>query len=182
MRATDQQLAALRACLVGNTDAWERRSSRRIQSGNIDGLGELVYAALVAAVRRRFSPVWTRSQVIRFVASLRAMLSERPEIMDALIAENMILRALGDQMIYVADPETKAQTQIALLTALEEEAGLDDAWSRRPPFRGPYVHGSLAIMMATRRTDIHHRAPDCAGGGAVQFRSLAASARMMRSR
>jgi hypothetical protein len=58
----------------------------------------LLHAAFVIAARRRFTPQWTRAEVISYVGQLRAELqSEEPGLVDPLTAEDELRAALGDQ-------------------------------------------------------------------------------------
>jgi hypothetical protein len=127
MMATDEQVAALRAYLAADEDEWVRLHERLIQSDGLDGYGQFVYAAFVTAVRRRFSPTYTRADIIRFVASVRATLSEKPDVIDPRAAENMIRRALNEQVTDEADQETNVRAQLILLIALIGDKELDDA-------------------------------------------------------
>jgi hypothetical protein len=86
-----------------------------------------VYAAFVISARRRFSPTWTRADVIRFVAQVRALLREGPDALDTLAAEHQLLSALGEEMASYPDQEASARAQVILLDALVQSTELDDA-------------------------------------------------------
>lgn len=127
MAVTDQHVTALRTYLVGDADDWERLHRDLIESGDVAGYGEFVYAAFVAAVRQRFSPTWTKGDVIQFVAGIRAALSEDPNAIDPRAAEHLIRRALNDPVTDEIDAETKARAEVLLLAALIEDEQLDDS-------------------------------------------------------
>jgi hypothetical protein len=127
MVVADDQVAALRAYLAGDADEWERLHQQLIESSGPNQYSEFVYAAFVTAVRRRFSPTWTRPDVIRFVAAVRAQLSEDAHVLDPKTAENLIRRALDDVVIDNAEQEAKARAQLLLLAALIEDEQLDGA-------------------------------------------------------
>src|ERR1035438_10625589 len=82
MPVTDHQMVLLMAYLAGEEEVAERVRTELAASGTAEGLAELVYAAFVIAARRRVSPAWTRSGVIRFVAPVRALLSERSGVLN----------------------------------------------------------------------------------------------------
>jgi hypothetical protein len=125
---TDEQVAALRSFLAGDDpDKWVNLHKRLMQSDGLDGYGEFVYAAFVTAARRRFSPTYTRPDIIRFVAGVRALLSEEPDAIDPRAGENLIRRALGDPVSDDLDMETKTRAQISLLFTLIQDEEFDDA-------------------------------------------------------
>jgi hypothetical protein len=71
IQVTDTQVAALRAYLMQDIYAGVRLHRELAESGCLAGYGELMYTAFAEAVRRRFSPVWTRAAVIKYVAAVR---------------------------------------------------------------------------------------------------------------
>lgn len=126
MAVTGDQVAALRASLT--LDQAQARDWRDwlIRSRGLDGFGELMYAAFVLAVRRRFAPAWTRADVVRYVGSVRAHGLAEGDI-EPLAAESLILRALGRDVPPGIDEQAKAAAQAVLLAALVADLGLDDA-------------------------------------------------------
>jgi hypothetical protein len=124
---TDEQVAALRAFLAPESDDAEQLTEQLIESKRLAGYGELVYAAFVSTLRRRFSPAWTVSAVIRFVAVTRAELLEDAIDIDPRTAEVLIRRALGDGVVTDLDEEARARAQIFLLCAMVADAEFDDA-------------------------------------------------------
>ncbi|MBV9445889.1 MAG: hypothetical protein JO345_08340 [Streptosporangiaceae bacterium] len=91
----------------------------------MDGFVELVHAAFIVAARRKFSPAWTRAQVIHFVAQVRGLLSERPHLVDPTLAELELRRALGENVSVQSDLATRASVQFILLDALTASLDLD---------------------------------------------------------
>jgi len=92
----------------------------------------LLWAAFVTLVHKKFSPTWSRDKVIRFVADARASLGEEARQVDALVAENLIRRALGDESLQTGafdnvDDEVKARAQLVVLMALVADADLDES-------------------------------------------------------
>jgi hypothetical protein len=127
MPVTDHQMVLLMAYLAGEEEVAQRVRTELAASGTAEGFAELVYAAFVIAARRRFSPAWTRSGVIRFVAEVRALLSEQPDVLDPLAAEHQLRSALGEKMTSYPAAEDRARAQVILLDALVQSADLDDA-------------------------------------------------------
>lgn len=123
---TGQQVAALRASLTFDMAQAQEWRARLIQSGDLRGFGELVYAAFLLAVRRYFAPVWTRADVVRYVGSVRAR-GPADDDVDPVIAEMLILRALGADPPLRAAEEAKAEAQAIMLGALISDLGLDAA-------------------------------------------------------
>jgi hypothetical protein len=124
---TDRQMILLMAHLAGEEEVAQRVQADLVTSGTAQGFAELVYAAFVIAARRRFSPTWTRADVIRFVAHVRALLSKGPGALDPLTAEHQLCNALGQEMGSYPDEEARARAQVILLDALVQSADLDGA-------------------------------------------------------
>lgn len=127
MARKDKQLAALRAFLALEPEEAQRLTKQLVQTDDVDGYGELVYAAFVTAVRRRFPPKWRVPDVIRFVATARARLVNDVIEIDPRTAEAMVRRALGDGIASELDEEASARAQIFLLGELIVDENLDDA-------------------------------------------------------
>lgn len=124
MPVTDHELATLRAQLIGQDEiARQEFSSQLAESGDLSGLGMLVYAAFVIAARRKFAPAWTRADVIGYVARVRALLSERPGLLDPVTAEDELRSALGDNV--TAEHSTGARAAAWLILLLTFAASLD---------------------------------------------------------
>ena len=121
-----QQIAALRASLTLNTAQAQELQVSLIQGGDLHGFGELVYAAFLLAVRRRFGPACTRADVVRYVGRVRAH-GPKDDDFDPLAAETLIVRALGGDPPPVADEEARAAAQAILLIALIVDLELDAA-------------------------------------------------------
>jgi hypothetical protein len=123
----DEQVGALRAFLALQPDEVERLTKQLVDARRVEGYGELVYAAFVTAVRRRFSPTWTIPDVIRFVATVRARLLDDEIEIDPLTAEILVRRALGDGIAAELDGEARTRAQIFLLGELVVDEQLDNA-------------------------------------------------------
>jgi hypothetical protein len=127
MAVTDDQVAALRAWLRAGTDAEASDAERRFlalsRTGRLDEIGALVYGAFAAAARRRFSPVWTSADIIRFVAEFRSSSAEAAELLSPSAAENQLRGVLGEKQAIVPPEEDRARAQFLLLAALTVTLG-----------------------------------------------------------
>ena len=122
----DEQVASLRAFLALEPDEGVRLTKDLLQAGDVDGYGELIYAAFVIAVRRHFNPTWTIPDLIRLVAAIRGrLLADEVEI-DPRVTETLMRRALGDAVTGELDEEARARAQIFVLFDLILDEDLDD--------------------------------------------------------
>lgn len=123
----DEHVAALHSLLKGEPDAWELS---QITESEAIAYTVTLYAAFSVAVRRKFSPIYSVSQVIRFVADMRIRLRDDANIVHPRVAEEMIREALGDptlESMDLPDGETVIAAEAAILLALLDEAELDEA-------------------------------------------------------
>ena len=144
MRVTDEQMALLRAYLAGQAEQAERARVLVARSGDVEGAAALVYAAFAIMTRRKFSPTWTRAEVIRFTGQVRALLSDQPDLLDPLAAGHQLRGALGEKLTVYPGEEAKARAQVVLLDALVHDADLDDA---------------AIIDLLSQARDLAHRLP-----------------------
>jgi hypothetical protein len=126
VRVTDEQAATLRAFLTFQP-AYERLTRELAGSGRLHGFGELIYAAFVTAVRRRFAPTWTSAQIVRFTARLRTELRTHGIDLDPLVTEILIRQALGDPVTSDHDDDTHARVIVFVLGELIADEQLSDA-------------------------------------------------------
>jgi hypothetical protein len=126
MTVSDQQVAALRATLALDAAQAQEWRAQLVGSGDLDGFSELVYAAFVLAVRRYFPMAWARADVVRYVGSVRARGLDGDDI-DPVIAEALIMRALGAGEALHASIEAKVAVQTILLGSLTADLELDSS-------------------------------------------------------
>ncbi len=118
MTVTPAQVAALRAALSADDDAFSRLSSD-LDVTDSEGFPLLMAAAFVAAAQRRFSPGCSDGDVVRFVGHLRARGEGALADLSATAAEQMLLSVLrGDPMDGQFDDFMKGYAQYALLAEL----------------------------------------------------------------
>ena len=115
-------MAALRAYLTARDDAEaddaEARFLALAKTNHLDEIGALVYCTFAAAARHRFSPTWTSADLVRFVADVRSSSPQAATLISASAAENQLRGALGKDLSWRPDEETRARIQLLLLTAL----------------------------------------------------------------
>ena len=86
MIVTGQQVAVLRAALVGDDETFERLSGESDQDYG-DAFGVLMATAFILAARRRFPGEWSSADVIRFVGQVRAGYDDEDDFVDPGAAE-----------------------------------------------------------------------------------------------
>jgi hypothetical protein len=127
MTITDKHVDVLRAQLTGQHD-----EHLRLVRGLDPDEANREYAALVAgafivAVERRFirdENFADESEVIDFVAQVRAKNADMPDVIDPQLAESLILHLLEKGAVKEADADTKFRHQLLLLAALAGEEQL----------------------------------------------------------
>jgi hypothetical protein len=115
---TDDQVAALRAYLTACDDAEaddaEARFLALAKTDQLDEISALVYCTFVAAVRRRFSPTWTSADLVRFVADVRSSSPQAAALISPSGAENQLRGALGKELTWRPDEETRGKSSEVL--------------------------------------------------------------------
>jgi hypothetical protein len=120
-------MALLRASVTGDDAGLQRALEQLTGPGERDGLAALTQTAFVIAARRKFAPAWSRADVIRYVAMIRVILSDQPDLVSPLAAENELRIALGESLPAWPDDTARATAQMILLTALVQGLNLDPA-------------------------------------------------------
>jgi hypothetical protein len=127
MPVTGLEAAMLRAQIVGDDEGAQRAFGQQVAaSRDVSGLAVLVYAAFVIVARRMFAAGWTRAGVIRYVGRVRALLSERPGLLDPRVAEDELLSAVGGQAPVEHEAGAVAAARLFLLDALVVSLNLGD--------------------------------------------------------
>lgn len=119
MRVTDAQVGALRAFLVHDPDAALPLTAQLGDHG-MGGYLYLAEAALCVLAVRRFSPRFTRADLIRYVASVRvSRIGDGTEYdLDPAAAESVLRYLLGATDARLPDSERRVRIVVALLDAL----------------------------------------------------------------
>lgn len=127
MTVTELEIVMLRAHIAGDDEEAQRAFGQQLAaSGDVSGLAVLVQAAFVIAARRKFAAGWTGATVIRYVGRVRALLSERPGLLDPRVAEDELTSALGGRAPASHEAGTVAAARLFLLDALIASLHLDD--------------------------------------------------------
>jgi hypothetical protein len=130
MPVTDHQVAALRAYLSARDDAEADDAEARFlvlaKANRLDEVGALVYCSFAAAARRRFAPVWTLADLVRFVADARSSSPQAATLISASAAENQLRTVLGKTVDWRPDEETRARVQLLLLVTLTADVADDE--------------------------------------------------------
>lgn len=116
MKVSDSSLAALRAALDGDVDAFDRLHTEH--RGVVDdGFTALMATAFVRATRQQFGQEWSIPDVIRFVGAVRTRFSVSD--LSPTVAEEMLLAALRSAPMRIgSDDRELGYVQITLLAAL----------------------------------------------------------------
>ncbi|GAA4225655.1 hypothetical protein GCM10022254_08010 [Actinomadura meridiana] len=101
-------------------------------SDSNNGHLQLYSAAFTKAAQRRFSPTYSVSQLIRYVADLRRHLGDNANKLNPKVAENLLRYAVGDETFSEDPPFGVSQQllireEISLLIALYVDMELDEA-------------------------------------------------------
>jgi hypothetical protein len=124
---SDRELTVLRGWLTADGEMARASLSEQLAAeGDANGLGTLVYAGFVIAARRRFTPQWTRAEVIAYVARLRAeMQAEDPGLVDPLTAEDELRAALGDPVTATHEAGFVAAAKLFIMIDILVDLDLD---------------------------------------------------------
>jgi hypothetical protein len=118
MRVNDLHMVMLRAHIAGENRVVRAARDDLPAGEGSEALALLLQAAFAIAAHRRFSPRWTRAEVIRFVADTRALLLEKPDLLDPVAGEEQIRHVLGDDVAITAGTGPATMAQLILLDAL----------------------------------------------------------------
>ncbi len=127
MKVNDQHVVYLRAQMAGDAETMEYVTGQMTVPHAMDGLVPLVDEAFVLVVRKWFGPYYTHGQVIRLVAQVRGLLSEQHTLIDPVVAESEIRRALGESVPLFSDARVRTPAQMALSDFLVRDLELDEA-------------------------------------------------------
>lgn len=124
MAITDKHVAVLRAQLTGRRGEHLRLAKQLSPEESNQEYAALVAAGFIRAVERRFirnEETADVSEVVDFVADLRAIDDEMSDVINPQLAESMILHLLNKGSVADADADTKFGHQIVILATLVGE-------------------------------------------------------------
>jgi hypothetical protein len=127
----EENILALRSFLLEGPEAWVPLQEK-IQKDDETAAGymSLLFGAFEVAVRRRFSPSYTVGEIVRFVAELRIMAEEEAHLINTLVAEDMIRRAVDAAPLKADVPDDLSavlHAEVYILLYLVAEADFDRA-------------------------------------------------------
>lgn len=128
MTVTDDHVDTLEAQLTGRTEEHRRRLDQLDPGEASRGYSALVAAGLLLAIERRFiknGKYLPRTEVIDYVATLRASSQVAANALDPQIAERIILFGMEQGDIDDIDDNTVLGHQMFLLAAMVSDANLD---------------------------------------------------------
>jgi hypothetical protein len=119
MPVTEAQTAALRAFLAGDGEGMTLLAYQLGEKG-MPGYLQLAEAALSVAAGKRFGPVFTSGDLVRYVAGARiARMADGHDFdFDPVAGENVLRSSLGQPVPRPADPGERLRAVVALLDAL----------------------------------------------------------------
>lgn len=127
----EEHILALRAFLLEGPEAWAPLQAR-VQKDDETAAGymSLLYGAFSVAVRRKFSPTYTVGGIVRFVADLRINAEKDADLINPLVAEDMVRRAVDAPLLkgdVPGDLTAVLDAEISILLHLVAEADFDRA-------------------------------------------------------
>ena len=127
MPVNDQQVAALRAQLAGDYEQHRQLLRQVDAAGGMRDYVNLVSAAFLEAVDRRFADASLPAAVIDWVADVRSRSPQASEAIDPAAAERVILKTLGQGDISDLSGRDIRHNMQVLLALLITDEHLDDA-------------------------------------------------------
>ncbi|TDC68086.1 hypothetical protein E1200_12805 [Actinomadura sp. GC306] len=128
MTVTDDHVHTLEAQLAGRTEEHRRRLDQLDPGEDNRGYSALIAAGLLVAIERRFikdGKYLPRTDVIDYVATLRASSQVAANALDPQIAERIILFGMEQGDIDDIDDNTVLGHQMFLLAALVSDEGFN---------------------------------------------------------
>ncbi|MEV4002451.1 hypothetical protein [Actinomadura sp. NPDC049753] len=130
-QVSEENILALRSFLLEGPEAWVPLKDK-IQANEETAAGymSLLYGAFCVAVRRRFSPTYTDSEIVRLVADVRVKAQETAGLIDVSLAEDMLRSAVGAPTLQVGrtdDLRAVLYAEVFILLYLVAEMELDRA-------------------------------------------------------
>lgn len=122
-----EQVTALRTLLTRNFDEHQRIMTEVRQADGLAGYNDLITAAFVKAVNRRFGARYTLPDIVDYVAEVRTRIRNPDRSIDPNVAERLIRKALGEGTVRGIDKKTLIHTEGVLLAALIMDEQLDGA-------------------------------------------------------
>ncbi|WP_149263645.1 hypothetical protein [Actinomadura sp. K4S16] len=127
----EKNILALRSFLLEGPEAWvPLQDELQVDDETAAGYMSLLFCAFEVAMRRKFAPTYTVGQIVRFVADLRIAAGEDADLIDPLIAEDMVRRAVDAPALKATVPDdltAALNAEVFILLYLVAEMDLDRA-------------------------------------------------------
>lgn len=131
VRIGEENILALRSFLLEGPEAWvPLQDEMQVDDETAAGYMSLLFCAFEVAVRRKFAPTYFGGQLVRFVADVRITADEDANLIDPIIAEDMVRRAVDAPPLKETVPDDVTATlraQVFILLYLVAEMDLDRA-------------------------------------------------------
>ncbi|GGQ30649.1 hypothetical protein BKA00_002879 [Actinomadura coerulea] len=131
VRIGEANILALRSFLLEGPEAWvPLQDEMQVDDETAAGYMSLLFCAFEVAVRRKFAPTYIVGQLVRFVADVRIAAGEDANLINPLIAEDMVRRAVDAPPLKETVPDDVSATlhaQVFILLYLVAEMDLDRA-------------------------------------------------------
>jgi hypothetical protein len=123
---TDEQVAAMRAYLVGDIERYEHALAQLDHAAQLDYV-TLVSAAFFEAVEKRFNEGSVTTEVAAFVGHLRARSEDLANSISPEVAERLIRDVYTDEGVSDIPDETKGSLHALLLAGMVADEQYDDS-------------------------------------------------------
>ena len=131
IQITEENILALRSFLLEGPEAWiPLKDEIQVNDETAAGYMSLLYGAFCVAVRRRFSPTYTGSQIVGLVADVRAKAPEETGLINVPVAEEMLRAAVGAPTLQAGgtdDLRAALYAEVFILLYLVAEMDFDRA-------------------------------------------------------
>ncbi|MGC4954997.1 hypothetical protein ACLQ2P_17410 [Actinomadura citrea] len=131
VRIGEANILALRSFLLEGPEAWvPLQDEMQVDDETAAGYMSLLFCAFEVAVRRKFAPTYIVGQLVRFVADVRIAAGEDANLINPLVAEDMVRRAVDAPLLKETVPDDVSATlhaQVFILLYLIAEMDLDRA-------------------------------------------------------
>ncbi|WP_141584432.1 hypothetical protein [Actinomadura sp. WMMA1423] len=129
VRVGEENILALRSFLLEGPEAWvPLQDEMQVSDETAAGYMSLLFCAFEVAVRRKFAPTYIVGQLVRFVADVRIAAGEDASVINPLIAEDMVRRAVDAPPMkedVPVDVSATLHAQVFILLYLVAEMNLD---------------------------------------------------------
>ena len=131
VRIGEENILALRSFLLEGPEAWvPLQNEMQVDDETAAGYMSLLFCAFEVAVRRKFAPTYIVGELVRFIADVRIAAGEDAHLINPLIAEAMVRRAVDAPPLKQSVPDDVSailHAEVFVLLYLVAEMDLDRA-------------------------------------------------------